>query len=124
MKNGFVKSFIEFSSMPIEMTYFLPTYFRKSDEKNDEKRKYSLSEWCGAIYGASLGASFHIAQVSAYCIAIMNLTPNTNINFPFTEQPVPSEILYIPLVTNTLSTIYEVIRGKRKDRKDLEKKIE
>ena len=123
MKDGFVKSFIEFSTMPIELVYFLPTFYRRSDEKDEVKKKYSLSEWCGAIYGTSLGASFHIAQVSAYTIAIMNLAPDTNLNFPFTEQGVPSEILLVPIITNTLSTSYEIIREKIKSRKRLEDKI-
>ncbi len=123
MKNGFIKSFIEFGTMPLELTYILPTMYRRSDERDDEKRKYNLGEWCGAIYGFAIGGAIHLGQVTAYTIAIMNLSSDNHINFPFTSQEVPSEILFVPFVTNILSTAYEVIREKIKSKRNLEKKV-
>ena len=126
-QKGFWNRFVEFSAMQTAMLHAMPTYFRKNDDEYiDPKEKSSMMECAGAIYGGILGMTLFTGEVISYTFSFMNLAPDTNLNFPFTEQGVPEELLLIPPITNTLSLIYEGIRGKIIERKNrnLEVKIE
>lgn len=126
-QKGFWNRFVEFSTMQTAMLHAMPTYFRKNDDEYvDPKEKSSMMEYAGAIYGGILGMTLFTGEVISYTLSIMNLAPGAEFNFPFTSTLVPEELLLIPPITNTLSLIYEGIRGKIIERKNknLEGKVD